>query len=155
MEEEDKFGGLKKYLLMQGTAIFVLCFVFFGNAPSINMVTCLLISISTALISVFLFIVYFAPTIIAVDNDNPQSQGIMVLNLFLGWTLFGWVVSFVWAVIRPKVQDQYNQSSAASFHKKNLNIIRELTLLDELKSKGSISEDEYLTLKKRIINPTI
>ncbi|GGN52177.1 MULTISPECIES: superinfection immunity protein [Oceanobacillus] len=42
--------------------------------------------------------VYFLPTIIAKINNQPNFLSIFVLNLFLGWSLVGWVISLVWAV---------------------------------------------------------
>ena len=42
--------------------------------------------------------VYFLPTILAKVNNQPNFASIFVLNLFLGWSLIGWVLSLVWAV---------------------------------------------------------
>lgn len=39
---------------------------------------------------------YFLPTIIGLHKRNAGA--IFVLNLFLGWTLIGWVVALVWAL---------------------------------------------------------
>lgn len=39
---------------------------------------------------------YFLPTIIGMHKRNTGA--IFVLNLFLGWTLVGWVVALVWAL---------------------------------------------------------
>jgi hypothetical protein len=43
--------------------------------------------------------VYF-PTIVAVFRNHRQLLAIFVLNLFLGWTLVGWVIALVWACIK-------------------------------------------------------
>lgn len=40
--------------------------------------------------------VYFLPTWFA--RDKGRLASIFVLNLFLGWTLVGWVGAMVWAV---------------------------------------------------------
>ena len=40
---------------------------------------------------------YFCPTIIAVSRDHTNKTSIIVLNLFLGWTVIGWVGALVWA----------------------------------------------------------
>jgi hypothetical protein len=40
---------------------------------------------------------YFIPALVARDRKNPNTTGIFVLNLFLGWSLIGWVVALVWA----------------------------------------------------------
>lgn len=40
---------------------------------------------------------YFLPSIIGFKKDQPNKVAIFLLNLFLGWSLVGWVVSLVWA----------------------------------------------------------
>lgn len=51
---------------------------------------------------------YFLPTTIAVIRKRSNTMAIFVLNLFLGWTLIGWVIALVWAVAtdtpKPAVQ---------------------------------------------------
>ena len=42
--------------------------------------------------------VYFAPTIIAVRRRLPNTAPLIVVNVFLGWTVLGWVVAFAFAV---------------------------------------------------------
>ena len=42
-------------------------------------------------------IVYFWPTFYAAKRQHKNLKAILVLNLFLGWTLIGWVAAFVWA----------------------------------------------------------
>jgi hypothetical protein len=44
------------------------------------------------------FCLYFLPTIIAFRRDRHNKGAILVLNLFLGWSVIGWVISMVWAV---------------------------------------------------------
>ena len=36
---------------------------------------------------------YFLPTIDATIRKVPNLESVIVLNLFLGWTLIGWVVA--------------------------------------------------------------
>lgn len=42
-------------------------------------------------------VVYFVPTIIAVRRQHKNAMAIVVLNIFLGWTFIGWVVTLVWS----------------------------------------------------------
>jgi Superinfection immunity protein len=43
----------------------------------------------------FLGLMYFLPTII---GRNKSDAGlIFVVNFFLGWTVVGWIVAFIWA----------------------------------------------------------
>ena len=46
--------------------------------------------------------VYFFPSIEALIRNSPDALPIAMLNLFLGWTLIGWVVALVWAVRTPE-----------------------------------------------------
>lgn len=41
--------------------------------------------------------IYFAPSIVAKVRKQKDIMSIFLLNLFLGWSLIGWVVSLVWA----------------------------------------------------------
>ena len=41
---------------------------------------------------------YFIPTIIAIKKERDNKVSILALNLLLGWSLIGWVVSLVWAL---------------------------------------------------------
>ena len=47
------------------------------------------------------FILYFLPTAIATTRKNTGA--IFVLNLFLGWTLLGWVGALIWALMDEKI----------------------------------------------------
>jgi len=42
-----------------------------------------------------LTLLYFLPSIIG--RDKADAMGIFLVNLFLGWTVVGWVVAFFWA----------------------------------------------------------
>jgi len=42
---------------------------------------------------------YFLPTIIAAVRRSKSILGIVLLNIFLGWTFIGWVISLVWSLV--------------------------------------------------------
>lgn len=46
------------------------------------------------------FLLYFLPTLIVIRDKEKSRASIFVVNLFLGWTLVGWVVALAWAVKR-------------------------------------------------------
>lgn len=48
---------------------------------------------------------YMLPTSIALWREHRNTGGVFILNLFLGWTLVGWVIALIWAVHheRPRV----------------------------------------------------
>jgi uncharacterized membrane protein len=43
---------------------------------------------------------YFLPSLIAHFRGHKNRLALFLLNLFLGWTVLGWVASLVWSVIR-------------------------------------------------------
>jgi hypothetical protein len=47
-----------------------------------------------------LLALYFAPALIAGNRGHHNALAIAALNLFLGWSFFGWVIAFVWACTR-------------------------------------------------------
>jgi hypothetical protein len=50
------------------------------------------------IVVVLLLAVYFAPTAVAAQRSHPHAASIFVINLFLGWTLIGWVVALAMSV---------------------------------------------------------
>lgn len=55
-----------------------------------------------ALISTVIFFpaaiaLYFSPGIVAATRGHPNRMPIFLVNLFLGWTVVGWVGALVWA----------------------------------------------------------
>jgi hypothetical protein len=44
------------------------------------------------------FGLYFLPAIIAMARQTHNSTGILLLNLFLGWTVIGWVLALLLAL---------------------------------------------------------
>ncbi len=53
----------------------------------------------TIIIGLALITLYFLPSLIAKIKHRRQGLAIVLLNLFLGWTLIGWVAALVWAVM--------------------------------------------------------
>jgi Superinfection immunity protein len=45
-----------------------------------------------------LFTVHFLPAIIASRRHARNFGWILVVNIFLSWTLVGWVVALIWAI---------------------------------------------------------
>lgn len=82
------------------------------------------------MIGVILFgvIIYFIPTFIGASKE--KSAGILILNLFLGWTIIGWVGALIWAVC-GKMQ---SEDLAPEIRDKLQSIITILNLLDENKT---------------------
>lgn len=50
---------------------------------------------------IVLAVLYFVPSAIALLRRHRNAIAIVALNIFLGWTLVGWVVSLVWGLSNP------------------------------------------------------
>jgi hypothetical protein len=51
-------------------------------------------------------ICYFLPTIVASNWRHPDKDAIFVINLFLGWSLIGWMIALAWA--SQGIKNHYN-----------------------------------------------
>jgi cytochrome c oxidase assembly factor CtaG len=59
----------------------------------------------TVIILMVVLIIYMLPTLIAYSREHPWRHELAIINIFLGWTLIGWVVVFLWAALGA-VEDQ-------------------------------------------------
>ena len=51
---------------------------------------------------IILVFIYILPAVIA-NNRNVKNQGLILLvNVLLGWTLLGWVLVFIWAIVEKE-----------------------------------------------------
>jgi hypothetical protein len=121
---------------------------------------------------------YFLPTIIAMVRSKSNRGAILLLNLFLGWTFIGWIVSLVWALAAepesqphqviinntmpvgagnqssPVNQSAPNRSTALTLQKNtptHQDKIDQLRQLKELLDNGVLTQDEFDQQKARIL----
>ncbi len=52
-------------------------------------------------------LVYCAPTVIALMRGHANTASIAVVNLFLGWSLIGWVVALAWSFSATENRQRY------------------------------------------------
>ncbi len=86
-------------------------------------------------------IFYFIPSIIALMRGKSNTVAIIALNLFLGWSIVGWVVSLVWSLsseVSP-ARIVVNQP----LQKTKEDGIDKLTKLKKLLDEGAITQDEF------------
>jgi hypothetical protein len=55
--------------------------------------------------SIAVLCLYFLPTIIALARKVRNQGSVVVINLFLGWTLIGWVVALAMAFRTSTTRD--------------------------------------------------
>jgi competence protein ComGC len=50
-----------------------------------------------AVLVIFLFVLYWVPSIVAANRHVKDSGSVYVINFLLGWTLIGWAVALAMA----------------------------------------------------------
>lgn len=92
---------------------------------------------------VFLPIVlYFCPALIAFSKKHTNRVAIFIINLFLGWTIIGWVIALVMTVMKEK---------EPVVIKKEDDKYDNLVKLQKLKENNIISEEEFNKEKKKLL----
>ena len=118
---------------------------------------------------------YFAPSLVAFDlkiiddvlkgKKHRHRWLILLLNLFVGYTLIGWIILLIWSfrpgkILEIPVAITVTQTDTVN-SEKPLNIPSEKTpespedrlqKLADLKEKGLIDEDEFKSKKEEILN---
>ena len=60
---------------------------------------------------IFLLIIYFVPTIVAIIRNTRDFLRIMLLNIFGGWTFVGWVIALVWSFRNERRTNSRNDNT--------------------------------------------
>lgn len=55
------------------------------------------------LIILIVTFIYFVPALKAYENEKRNKASVLVINIFLGWTLIGWIIALAMAVGKDKV----------------------------------------------------
>ncbi|PKB16715.1 superinfection immunity protein [Flavobacterium sp. 5] len=98
------------------------------------------LGISELFLLLIVISIYFLPTIIGRKKQNFNA--ILLLNLFLGWTFIGWILSLIWAVSKEKEVIVINSNNSTA---------DELQKLKQLLDDGALSKDEFETEKKVLL----
>ena len=48
---------------------------------------------------ILLVLLYLLPALLAYSLDSSQIKGILIVNITMGWTVIGWLVALVWAIL--------------------------------------------------------
>lgn len=52
------------------------------------------------IIGLILLVIYMLPSIVGFNKKNINA--IIIFNLFLGWTIIGWILALVWAAMKDE-----------------------------------------------------
>ncbi len=105
-----------------------------------------------AILMILIFLViYFLPTIVAMNRKHQSTVGIVLLNILLGWTFLGWVIAFVWAFSNP-IHVVVNNKVSERQGPAQSNVADEIEKLAHLKDKGLLTEEEFNQKKQQVLN---
>lgn len=102
---------------------------------------------------------YFIPWIIASGRSHPNTVAIFVLNLFLGWSLIGWVAALIWSFTTPAkaliVSAPAPAPSPQPIVAPSVDPVAvrlgQLERLAKLKAEGALTEQEYEQEKRQLL----
>jgi hypothetical protein len=100
---------------------------------------------------VFLFLIiatYFLPSFNAFSRKHPDRWPIFMLDLFLGWTIIGWVVSLVWSVSPITSRDMTRVPSQSQPEDDKY---QKLEKIGSLMEKGLLTESEFEAEKAKLL----
>lgn len=83
------------WVALAAAGIFLLV-MFLGNPRSPQGAILLLLLLYPSLL-VLVVCLYIIPMLVALDKGHKNFPGVMLVNLFLGWTLVGWIAALIWA----------------------------------------------------------
>lgn len=92
--------------------------------------------------------IYFIPMIAALARNHPNKAAIILVNIFLGWSLIGWIVALVWAFTKPNTQAPIIVNAAVPA---NESFERKLQELSGLRSNGLITEEEFQSKRAQLL----
>ncbi|KAB5626293.1 superinfection immunity protein [Pseudomonas putida] len=96
------------------------------------------------------FVIYFLPTFVAAKRRHPNGTSIFLLDLFLGWTLLGWVAALVWSASSVKPESKVSKGGEA--HPIAGDRYQKLEKIAALRESGHLTYEEFEREKSRLLN---
>lgn len=85
IEIEQKNDKCYTYVIFEVISIIIAIIIYFKFGYSF------------AISFVVIYFIYFLPSSIADARLHPNITAILLVNLFFGVTIFGWIIAFIWA----------------------------------------------------------
>ena len=120
---------LRRFRIILGTLFFYCLFIIFLKEQGFT-------SILYHPLNYLLFFsfIYFIPSIMAYGSNNSEMKAIFIINLFLGWTIFGWFKALSLAIYNykeiikkeiEKVNKKHDKALKGKINLKHINQLKE------------------------------
>lgn len=103
-------------------------------------------------------LLYFFPFIISIFTRN-RTASVFVMNLFLGWTVIGWVWALVWSITPNNdksditlLSKSLGNSSPNEQPDKQSSLLNQLSQLHDLYEKGVLTQEIYEQQKEKLVS---
>jgi hypothetical protein len=83
------------------------------NTPSVARFGVLELFVVLVVVAIAVFM-YFLPTLLAAKRNKANTLAIGLVNLFLGWTIAGWIGTLVWAASTQMVDTNVERRRSAT-----------------------------------------
>lgn len=102
---------------------------------------------------------YVLPMVEAHLRKQPNFVSIALVNVFLGWTVVGWVVAMAWGCAAgtesssatPASKEPLRTTRSQQEIKKPVSVADELRKLADLKAQGILSDEEFAEQKAKVL----
>ena len=103
------------------------------------------------LLPIFLLI-HFLPSILA--RQKEHFVAILLLNIFLGWTIIGWIAALIWSLTDTPKTVIYNSFEPVRFsgNNNNTHISDELNKLKSMRDSGLLTDEEFTKAKNKLLS---
>lgn len=99
------------------------------------------------IIVIITFVLNFLPIIICLERGGKNIVTVLLLNIFLSWTIIGWLVALYLALKKEKKTNSLLLTDNENFSEKYSNIEK----LHSLYERNIISEEEFNIQKKKLL----
>jgi len=111
----------------------------FTDSPTVRLV----------FVIVFGLLLYFIPAF--VGRNKRDSLGITLLNIFLGWSVLGWIGALIWAITSKRKDAPLFYQNPFQPVATPVSTTEQLMEYKKLLDAGAITQDEYDLQKMKLL----
>lgn len=108
-------------------------------------------SMQSGVVKGMVIALYFLPLIVAWLRGHHNKASIFLLNLFIGWTVIGWIVALIWSASAIKMKSATLPSEFPTSGADKDGAYLELEKLAALRERGHLTDQEFEAEKAKVL----